>query len=95
MEPEIQPKRYLFLRVKGPSLLTDRNQIQTVEAHARKRLCMEFRKYSCNGNRDKAEKVLCSPSKLRSVIDQSQPTYNLCRAKVSSARCTVTGKFLE
>jgi hypothetical protein len=34
----------------------------------------DFQEYALNRGRETAEKVLCSPSKVPLIIDQSQPT---------------------
>jgi len=41
-------------------------------AHARQVQGMDFQEYPLCRSRDAAEKVLCSPSKVPLIIDQSQ-----------------------
>lgn len=52
----------------------DRSQPCLRAAHMLKEQRTDFQEYALNRGRETAEKVLCSPSKVPLIIDQSQPT---------------------
>jgi hypothetical protein len=73
MEAEIQKKIYSILQVKCPSLLTDRNQTYKICRECVENARCDVSEKYLEGSRDTDERVLCSPSKVRFIIDRSKP----------------------
>jgi hypothetical protein len=73
-------RRYVVCLVKCPSLLNDRNQNYTIVANAQKVIGLQLQIDPMNRRRDASKKVLCISSKVRFVIERSQPNlYQMCR----------------
>jgi hypothetical protein len=90
-EDEIEARRYFVLRVKYPSVMTDRDSTYTfctAWAQSAKSCALEN---PSNGRRDTAEKVLFSPSKVPFFIKKSpflltkrEHFYTFFRARAQS-----------
>ena len=65
MEAEIQMKMYSALQVKFPIAAN----LTWLVAHARRARGIEFQETPSKGSRDTTKKLLCSQSKVLSMID--------------------------